>query len=327
MQEYIRDMLAKGYGLKAISIEEVPAGWSAGAYAVRCDAGGFFVKLYDKSRVSTLPWIRRIDTYMPCVLWLYANTSLRDCMTAPILAKNGACKMEDERHVLMVFPLIEGETINEKRLNQGQVCDLASTLARLHSYGSEVPVETTALDEAYAVPFAENLAGLLSNEGLSKDLADILLPHKNSLCKGLDSLQILLDRLHASSPQKVLCHSDVHGWNLMWAGRLILIDWEGLRLAPPEADLFSFTDGFFFDYAQDAFFAQYKKLRDYKIDETAMAFYRLRRRLEDIWEFANSLINDALTKEEADRSLWHLENECRALCRMKELLPLDPDMV
>jgi thiamine kinase-like enzyme len=34
-----------------------------------------------------------------------------------------------------------------------------------------------------------------------------------------------------------LCHTDAHGWNLMQNQNLMLIDWEGLKLAPVEADL------------------------------------------------------------------------------------------
>lgn len=39
----------------------------------------------------------------------------------------------------------------------------------------------------------------------------------------------------------VLCHTDAHGWNLIQSNKLVLVDWEGLRLAPPEADLNMFT--------------------------------------------------------------------------------------
>lgn len=100
----------------------------------------------------------------------------------------------------------------------------------------------------------------------------------------------------------------------MWNGNLILIDWEGLSLAPVEADLFSFTDGFFFDYAQELFFSAYQQGQTgYRIDENALAFYRLRRRLEDISEFACSLAYDELSAAETSQSLTALQNECEAL--------------
>ena len=42
----------------------------------------------------------------------------------------------------------------------------------------------------------------------------------------------------------VLCHTDIHGGNLIRdpQGKLWLIDWENVMLAPKEADLFAFCE-------------------------------------------------------------------------------------
>jgi thiamine kinase-like enzyme len=39
------------------------------------------------------------------------------------------------------------------------------------------------------------------------------------------------------------CHTDIHGWNLMVKDdSLILIDWEGLKIAPAEMDIMFVID-------------------------------------------------------------------------------------
>ncbi|MDI5791191.1 phosphotransferase [Bacillus licheniformis] len=65
----------------------------------------------------------------------------------------------------------------------------------------------------------------------------------------MESALSLADDLKCSGRRLALCHTDVHGWNLMkTGGELILIDWEGLKLAPVEADLMFFANQ---PYAQE----------------------------------------------------------------------------
>ena len=72
----------------------------------------------------------------------------------------------------------------------------------------------------------------------------------------MPSLRAQAEALRHAPLRYALCHTDIHGWNLMQEDRLILIDWEGLKLAPVEADLFSFTETFFFGdgAAEEGFF-------------------------------------------------------------------------
>ncbi len=53
--------------------------------------------------------------------------------------------------------------------------------------------------------------------------------------------------------------------------------------------------------------------KDYRVNEDALRFYRLRRRLEDIHAFAQSILFDPLTGEAIDQSLYYLKRECGLL--------------
>ena len=56
--------------------------------------------------------------------------------------------------------------------------------------------------------------------------------------QSIDRVEGLSEILRRSNPKMALCHTDIHNWNLMQRDeQLVLIDWEGLKLAPVKADL------------------------------------------------------------------------------------------
>ncbi|NLG24075.1 MAG: hypothetical protein GX558_01860 [Clostridiales bacterium] len=60
--------------------------------------------------------------------------------------------------------------------------------------------------------------------------------------------------------------------------------------------------------------AAYRALHNgYQVNADAMRFYRLRRRLEDIQAFVESVLLDNLAPDDVDRSLRCLKRECDLL--------------
>ena len=310
----MQQMLLEQYGIQALSLGPVPSGWSASAWMVQADSGDYFLKVYDKHKPSTKVWVARIDSYMPVVLWLQANTGLQGSMSAPLLTKDGRYKWEDEAFLCMVFPFIHGQTIGGDKLTPEQARAIARIVAELHSHGAEIPVSTGDLLETYDISFCDALNQWMGNLHGPARWVEALTPHKDAIVRATAALQKAAAGLRQSQPPLVLCHTDIHGWNLMQADSLMLIDWEGLRLAPVEADLFSFTETFFFDYAWEEFLSVYRSVhRGFEINTDAMRFYRLRRRLEDVHAFSESILLDDLTSQDMERSLYYLNRECALL--------------
>ncbi len=313
----IKELISINYALNMKILKPTSGGWTAAAYIAGTGTEDYFIKVYDKGRPSVQSWIARMDRYMPVVLWLYENTPLRHRMVAPSLTSNHEYKVETDQYVLLVFPMLHGETLGDTRLDREQIRQLALILAELHKYSSEIPVPTGAIEEDYSLPFLDELTLLLNTDTKPANLRNTLLPYEHTIKEAVHTLQKLAASLQKGTPHRprnVLCHTDLHGWNLMWADKLILIDWEGLRLAPAEADLFTFTDGFFFDYAREEFMEIYQSVRkDYTENGDTMRFYRLRRRLEDIAEFAHSMIYDGLSPADTAAALQYLEKECEML--------------
>lgn len=189
----------------------------------------------------------------------------------------------------MVFPFIEGSTICGEKLKPEQIREIAQIISELHFYGAEIPVSTNSLIETFDVSFCTVLANRLVKIHASVYLQEVLRPYITTLAQATEALQSMALLLQKSKMRYALCHTDIHGWNLIQSKNLILIDWEGLKLAPVEADLFSFTETFFFGYAWEEFMTTYRTAhKDYQINADAMRFYRFRRRLEDIHEFVES---------------------------------------
>lgn len=53
--------------------------------------------------------------------------------------------------------------------------------------------------------------------------------------------------------------------------------------------------------------------KDYQVNIDAMQFYRLRRRLEDIHEFVESILFDDFSQDDINRPLRYLKQECELL--------------
>ena len=314
MYESMEQMLSLEYGIQALSMHAVPSGWSAAAWRVHTGSGDYFLKVYDKNKPSTKGWVARIDSYMPVVLWLHGHTGLRGKMTAPLLAGDGAYKKEDASCLYMVFPFVSGQTVGGGKLSPSQTRELAEMVSELHAYGAGIPVATDCLQETFDVSFCAALTGFMENEHPSGPLYPALSPHADALTQAIAALYKAAEAMRGNRLPHVLCHTDIHGWNLMQGDSLVLLDWEGLKLAPAEADLFSFTPTFFFGEAWEDFMAAYSAARGgCRVNEDAMRFYRLRRRLEDIHAFAQSIHSDSLTREEMARPLSYLKRECGLL--------------
>lgn len=143
----------------------------------------------------------------------------------------------------------------------------------------------------------------------------ILKQFEETLIKNIDKVEKLSAKISNETLSFVLCHTDVHGWNLMQSDRLILTDWEGMKLAPPEADLFAFIGNLFWHNCSDEFMKIYHTIHtDFEINLEVLDFYQTRRRIEDICAFAQGLLYDKnIDDTERRESLYHLQRECEAL--------------
>jgi thiamine kinase-like enzyme len=300
------------YGIKCTEIVETSGGLSASAYKIKADNDNFFLKVYDKRLTQTSLWIENIDNYMPILLWLNKNTKLQGKIINPITTSSGNYRYEDEENVFTLFEYIKGEAIAKKPLTDTQITEIAEIMGHLHSYGQEIPIKTDKIRENFNVNFCSSLENFISDEFAAspEDIKVILQPCLEQLILKINETKSLSNMVKQKSNKMVLCHTDAHGWNLMQSDHIVLVDWEGMKLAPAEADLFMFAKK---DY-WDIFLKHYSNIRpEFKLDQVMLSFYTLRRKLEDIWAFLESILYDDLPDERRISSLAYLANECKDL--------------
>lgn len=303
------------YDIIMANVSPQQGGWAALAYKVRDGKHDRFLKVYEKSRASTPKWTALIDQYVPILIWLSHNSGLKGKIPVPVPTKNGEYKCEDEHGVYLLYDYIDGETIGGKDLTADQIRQLAEIIAELHSYGEDLPLPTDAVKENYDVPYLQLLSHLLDEEyrELPDELKEALDPHLTTIKGLIQTIEELCTRLKKKNSRMALCHTDIHNWNLMQADRqLILIDWEGLRLAPVEADLMFMTDKPYYE----EFAALYRKSHpNFEINSDALQFYKGRRELEDLWEFIEQLLFDKQDDRQRAGTLQSLKETLTHLSR------------
>lgn len=309
----IKTILKNYYDKDIINVLPQQGGWAALAYKVSTHKHNYFLKVYEKRRASTPKWTALIDDYVPILLWLMHNSGLKGKIPVPLLTNNGGFKCEDDDGIYLLYEYISGETIGDKALNEEQVRQLSEIITELHSFGAEILIETDAIKEDFYVPYLQQLRSALDKEynNIPTDVREVINPHIEQINGLADTLEKLSMCLKTSNVRMTLCHTDIHHWNLMQSeNQLILIDWEGLRLAPVEADLMFLVDEPY--YAE--FLSIYQKVhKNFAINPDSLQFYQIRRKLEDIWEFIEQLLFDKQNAQERVNTLNSLAKELKEI--------------
>ena len=232
------------------------------------------------------------------------DPGLKGRIPVPVLTLAGEPACADADRTCLIYQWIEGESYCARQFSAKELRELMRIVAAVHQFSVPKPLCEGLSREAFDIPFAARLEELLQNAP-----KDLILPDQRQECMALlEHLQKLRGRLQSAALPVVVCHGDIHRGNVMRDSLgLVLIDWEGLYLAPPEADLF------FFQRCQGEMNAFYQKLCRYKPNPVALEFFAVRRRLEDIFEFLVSLLIDKVAPREEAYLRRLLQSELKRL--------------
>ena len=304
-------VLLFGYGITADEIAPVEGGWSAMAYKVTCAQGAFFLKVYDKNRHTLAAQLAKLSFCMSVSAWLAENTPLRGRINAPLPTTSGSITAETEAFTYLLFDFIDGVTPRKTPLTSAQHSELASIVGELHRHGADLPFDLASVRETFEIPCAG-----LEKMPQNSDGTLCVYRDRDLILRAIGVARELAAKVIATTPPFVLCHTDIHGWNLVQGDNLVLIDWESIRFAPPEADLYTFW-GDLWDGYWDAFLAVYREFHhDFAVNEDALRFYQLRRHIEDIEEFYAKYLHDDLTEDTRREVIASLERECAFLATL-----------
>lgn len=283
--------MVQHYGLDVTALEQLNLGLdrSASAFKLLTSAGqSYFLKVRSSAlNLSSLT--------IPHMLLQNGIPNI----TAPLETLSGQlwCSLGDDSAVLYSF--VEGENAVGTGLSERQWTEFGQTLRAIHDPGIALQVAGQLPHETFDIP---SLAKVFEVDQAIKthelehpaqqQLAAIWTERRDLILHAGARAKQLGTRLQRANLKFVLCHSDIHAANIMVSGeRLYLVDWDSPKLALPERDLL-FVVGSpiarrVLPKEETQFFAGYG---DTPVNIEALAYFRYERAIEDIGEFAYSIL-------------------------------------
>jgi spectinomycin phosphotransferase len=282
--------LQRDYGLAASAVRFVPVGETAWCYQVTDEQGGrWFLKLGQPGAIE--PARAEFALQLGRAL---AELGLP--VPRPQPTRSGAwwCRLGGLR--LALFEFIDGQPLSDQDLSAAELTQrVAGLAAAIHGATGAlaVPVPVVETFEVWTDGLrrclAELEAGAGGADGLVAEARALVWPQRVALQGVQQRVQALGDAVRSRPRELVLCHGDLRGDNLLSdrAGRVWLVDWDGALMAPRERDLVLFTGREF-----AAFIAGYQRAveRGIDIDADLLAFFLLRRNLDDLVDWLGSVL-------------------------------------
>jgi len=289
------------YGLSVSALTYLPIGADSESAVYRVEAADgalYFLKLRTRAGFS--------------VKSLAVPRFLQDRglshILAPLSTLSGALWVDLGGYFLSLYPFIEGRTAVEAGLTEQDWHELGATLRQVHESPlppdlrpvvppeSYVPSRRGVITELERLPAAGSF-----RDPIQRELAAFWQSRKDEIDLVVNRSDALAEQLRQASLPLVLCHADLHTWNVLVdaAAQFWLVDWDETVLAPKERDLMFVIGGIgpgLVKPNETAFFLQ--GYGGPVIDPLALAYYRYAWAAQDIAAYAEeALLRDELRAE------------------------------
>jgi spectinomycin phosphotransferase len=289
-------ILQREYGIQLDGLLFIPMGDSAYSYRVNGTNGDrYYLKLFDHQNDRQRRSVERLKYYLPLTWQIYHQGLFRKT-ACPILNCNGEFQTTFNDLTIVLFNFIEGETLaDEYPFSQQILKEIAQAVAAIHQATSYID-PAQVLIESFDISFEcdlEKCVSTLEKNSLSENyiiqaLREQVLSKKEQIFFLLELVRKLRGIAIADHKDKVLCHGDVWGGNLIRQDHEIyFIDWESAIIAPPEFDLFGYIgEGF------DVFFSSYEKHLGHPVtlNLDLLRFYSYRHHLRNLTDWIMNIL-------------------------------------
>ncbi len=196
----------------------------------------------------------------------------------------------------ILYPYVEGRNCIEAKLSDQQWIEFGTSLKKFHSTDIPSAITKDVSQETFSPKWREMVKTFLNcienkvfEEPVAAKMALFLQSKSSEILKLIRRTENLAYLLKKQPIEFILCHADIHGWNLLidQEGAMYMVDWDTLIFAPKERDLMfigaGIGDSGRTPLEEEALFYQgYGKAN---INQTAVAYYRYERVIEDIGEY------------------------------------------
>ena len=214
----------------------------------------------------------------------------------PLATKTGKLWASTESFNAILYPYVEGRNGIEAQLSEDQWVQFGTAMKKFHSIDIPSAITNGVPRETFPSKWRDIVKAFLSRiehecfeEPVMVKTADFLKTKHTEILKIIERTEKLAFTLQKQLPEYVLCHADMHGWNLIVdkEAALYIVDWDTLIFAPVERDLMfigaSIWDSSLTAAEEESLF--YQGYGQTKINQDAMVYYRFERIIQDIGDY------------------------------------------
>ena len=286
------DCLYTSYGIVAANLTLLPVGADMNASVYKAetrDGSSYFLKL------------KRGHHSDVCVTLLaFLQASGIQQIIPPIKTIDGKLTHYINDFTLIVYPFVNGQNGFCCHLKDDQWIILGKALKQVHELDVPPSIKDQIRKETYSSKWREAVRSL--DTPIDEDLADdetalklqaFMREYKAIIHRLVDRAESLSQMIQEQSPEFVLCHSDIHGGNVLIdeSGTIYIVDWDEPIMAPKERDLMFIGGGvanvWNNPHEEELFYKGYGKTN---INKVILAYYRHERIVEDIVEYCQALL-------------------------------------
>jgi spectinomycin phosphotransferase len=308
--EMIISRLQEEYKLRVVELNFLPIGADSrtAVYRVTTDHGtAYFLKL----RKNFNELIVRIPLFLK-------ENGIREIIS-PFETKSKQYWADFGDYKLILYPFIEGQDGFERELTDQHRQRLGAAFKGIHTAQLLPELKKLIKRDTFSAEWRDEMKSYqaqVENKGFDEPvaakLAEFMKSNQNEIMHLIERAGHLAAELQAKLPELVLCHSDIHGGNILIGntGELYIVDWDDPILAPKERDLMFIgggIDSIWKSKREEAVF--YEGYGKTEINIAALAYYRYERVIEDLVVICEQLL---LTNEggaDRERSFgWFTSN-------------------
>jgi len=289
--ELITSRLQEEYDLRVAALTFLPLGADLGTavYRVVTDDGtAYFLKLRKgfEEIVVTVP--------------LFLKSQGIQEIIAPLETKSKQGWADFGEYKLILYPFIEGKNGFEMELTDHHRRSLGAALKALHSAKVQQELKKQIPQETFPPKYREGMKSFQAQvenqtyeDPTAAKLAEFMKSKRNEITRLIERAEGLASDLQSKPLEFVLCHTDIHGGNILISDNdeLYIVDWDNPILAPKERDLMFIGGGideiWKTEREEAVFYEGYGKT---DINLSALAYYRYERVVEDLVVICEQLL-------------------------------------
>jgi spectinomycin phosphotransferase len=237
----------------------------------------------------------------------------------PLPTQNGRLWGSFDKYKTILYPFIAGYDGYVVDLEPHHWPELAAALKQIHTADVPTAIRSGIRQETYTSDgrdvvkhFLQRVEVDVYTDPIAIELAAFLQSKRAEIVDLVSRAENLAWQLKTQPRDWVVCHSDLHAGNLHIGtdSNLYIVDWDEPILAPKERDLMYIGAGLLASglTPQEEEQRFYPAYGDVQINETALAYYRYERIIQDIMEYCKELLLSDEGGEERAQSLFYLKS-------------------